>query len=44
VAKLRQALANRFGGKLQLEELSFFAIVRDPVERFLSGFVDKCVR
>ncbi|KAE9553780.1 hypothetical protein FO519_003001 [Halicephalobus sp. NKZ332] len=29
--------------KRKLEDLTLFTIVRNPVDRFLSGFVDKCI-
>lgn len=25
-------------------EWTFFVVVRDPIDRFLSGYVDKCIR
>lgn len=40
--RLRAVLSERFG--MELDSFALLAIVRDPVERFLSGFVDKCVR
>lgn len=46
VSLIRRALRTRFGMEdpAALDTFHWLAIVRDPVERFLSGFVDKCIR
>jgi hypothetical protein len=28
----------------ELKAWKYFAITRDPLDRFISGFVDKCIR